>query len=599
MGDAAARWPSLQEYQAAIIKAERDFKDERLRGLSVQRHPNMSWTAWPREGSFGVVFKVEGDAAYAVKVFHNPQPDRQLRYRLIDEHLRRIPKPRRLVSFAYDKTGILVNDHEYPTLVMEWANGHPLDTYLSQRLNSRNAFDNRRACEEWVATLHELRRSAIAHGDLQHRNILVQADGTFRLVDYDGMFVPSMRQHGLGACEAGVAAYQHPQRKREGGRFDERMDDFSALVILLTLACVDGDLWKLYHEDGRLLLSEADLLSPRESPLLTQLSGRSGRVGALAGIVRSAAEQGIDHVPSLDRVLRDLGIESPVQRPRTPTGQQRAATGRSGDRQPARRLSPGERPTSSVRRPGSTGPADGPPLAAPVSAGGLTERQQQVAGLLAAGTSVEKIASALGLHPVTVAGHVAALEKKAKREGAASLKAFVAKFGQAPAQPVGQARTLTPRQQRVLGLLREGMVPEQIARRLQVQPATLSRHLASIRAVVGDDELQTLLAQATAKRAAAERAAARRAATKRAAASPQPPERRAPGPATVPTRPRQAPTLRPGPVRPSPPARVPPPAPHRPVPPRRRSRARVVVTAIILALIAYLLVLALEMAARN
>jgi DNA-binding NarL/FixJ family response regulator len=596
VSDAAARWPNLQEYQDAIIKAERDFKDERLRDLTVQRHLNMPWTAWPRAGSFGVVFKVEGNAdAYAVKVFYNPQRDRQLRYRLIDEHLRRIPKPHGLVSFAYDETGIRVNDYEYPTLVMEWADGAPLDTYLRQRLNSRDTFDNLRACEEWIVTLQELRRSTIAHGDLQHRNILVQADGTFHLVDYDGMFVPSMRQHGLGACEAGVAAYQHPQRKREGGRFDERMDDFSALVILLTLACVDADLWKRYHQEGRLLLSEADLLSPRESPLLTQLAGRSGRVGALAGIVRSAAEQGIDQVPSFDRVLRDLGIDSSVEPPHTPPGQQSAPPERSGDRQP----SSDERPTSSVRRPGSTRSADGPPPVAPVNAGGLTERQQQVAALLAAGKSVEKIASALGLHPVTVTGHVAALEKKAKREGAASLKAFVAKLGHAPAQPAGRARTLTPRQQQVLSLLREGMVPEQIARRLQVQPATLSRHLASIREVVGDDEVQTLLTEAAAKRAAARRAAARRAAARRAAASPKPPERRPPGPATVPTRPRQAPTLRPGPVRPSLPARVPPSAPRHPVPPpRRRSRAGVVVPAIISAFIAYLLVLAL-MAARN
>jgi DNA-binding CsgD family transcriptional regulator len=490
-------------------------------------------------------------------------------------------------------------------LVMEWADGNPLDIYLRERLNFGDEFDNLRACKEWAATLQELRRSNIAHGDLQHRNILVQANGTFQLVDYDGMFVPSMRQRGIGACEAGVAAYQHPQRARGGGRFDERMDDFSALVILLTLACVDADLWNRYHEEGRLLLSQADLLSPRESPLLTQLSGRSGQVGTLVDIVRSAAERDINQIPSFDSVLRDLGIDSPVQRPHGPNGQQSAPLKRSGDRQAL----PRERPTSSARRPESAGPVYGLPRVAPVNAGGLTERQQQVAGLLAAGKSVDKIASALGLHPVTVAGHVAALEKKAKRDGAASLKAFVARFGHQPVRPVRQAGTLTPRQRQVLGLLREGMVPEQIARRLQVQPATLNRHLASIRAVVGDDEVQTLLTQAAAKRAAAKRAAAKRAAAKRAAAkrapakrapaSPQPPERRLPGPATAPRGPRQAPSVRPSPVRPSAPARLPPSAPRYQVPPpRRRSRVGMVVTAIVVALIAYQLVLAL-MAARH
>jgi DNA-binding NarL/FixJ family response regulator len=589
VGHAAARWPGLREYQAAIIKAERDFKDERLRGLSVQRHKEMPGTAWARVGSYGVVYKVEGNnAAYALKVFFHPQPDRQRRYQLIGEHLRDISERRGLVSFTYDGAGIRVGDHKYPTLVMDWANGNSLDTYLRERFNSGDAFDNLRACEEWAATLQELRRSNIAHGDLQHRNILVQADGTFQLVDYDGMFVPSMRRYGLGACEAGVAAYQHPQRKREGGHFDERMDDFSALVILLTLACVDADLWKRYYEEGGLLLKEADLLSPRKSSLLRELSGRSRRVGALADIVQSAAEQGMDQIPSFDWVFRDLGMEPRTQGFRRSTDQQTAAAGRSGDRQPARRLSAGERPTSPARRAGSRGSADEPSPAAPVGAGGLTERQQQVAALLATGGSVERIASDLGLHPVTVTGHVAALERKAKREGA-SLEAFVAKFGQPQALSVEQARTLTPRQQQVFGLLRQGMVPEQIAKRLQVQPATLNRHLASIRAVVGDDEVRGLLAQAATKQAAAKRAAAKRAAAKRAAAAPQAPERRLPGPATVPTRTRQ-PTVRPGSVRPNLPAHVPPPASRPPLQPSRGNRAGAVVTAVMFVLIALLLI---------
>ena len=42
----------------------------------------------------------------------------------------------------------------------------------------------------------DLERHGIAHGDLQHGNLLVAADGTFRLVDYDGMYVPALRGEG-------------------------------------------------------------------------------------------------------------------------------------------------------------------------------------------------------------------------------------------------------------------------------------------------------------------------------------------------------------------------------------------------------------------
>src|SRR5215831_788351 len=288
--DLEVRWPTLQEYQAAIIKTEGNFKDKKLRGLKVQRHPTLSWDAWPRAGNFGVVFKIESDvAAYALKVFYHRQPDRQQRYELIAQHLSSVSMPSRLVSFAYDKAGIRVYDQDYPTLRMDWANGDSLDNYLDQRFRSAARVDNGMFFEEWIATLQELQNSMIAHGDLQHKNILVQTDGTFRLVDYDGMFVPSMRQHHLVACEAGVSAYQHPARRNETGRFDEQIDDFSALVLLLTLASVDADLWERYHEDGRLLLSDDDLLSPSESPLLNELSGRSGAVGALATLVTTAA----------------------------------------------------------------------------------------------------------------------------------------------------------------------------------------------------------------------------------------------------------------------------------------------------------------------
>jgi len=335
VGDVAARWPNILQYQVAIIKAEDGFRDERLRGLKVQRHPipAMSWMPYAREGNFGVVYKVAGgDAAYAVKFFYHPQPDRQLRYRLIAEHLRQIARPRRLVSFAYHGAGIRVQDGEYPMLVMEWAEGDPLDIYLDKRLKSGGVVDNRRLCEEWVATLKELKSSAVAHGDLQHRNILVQADGTFRLVDYDGMFVPGMRQHGLASSEAGVAAYQHPQRRRGGVRFDERMDDFSALVILLTLAGVDIALWQQYSADGRLLLKESDLLSPRESPLLTQLAGRPGHVGSLAAVVQNAAEQEPDKVPSFSRVISEIGTEWSVKQRLAVSGTRGAGAGRPDDR---------------------------------------------------------------------------------------------------------------------------------------------------------------------------------------------------------------------------------------------------------------------------
>jgi thiamine kinase-like enzyme len=39
-----------------------------------------------------------------------------------------------------------------------------------------------------------LNRAGVAHGDLQHGNILV-ANGKPKLIDYDGMYVPALRAY--------------------------------------------------------------------------------------------------------------------------------------------------------------------------------------------------------------------------------------------------------------------------------------------------------------------------------------------------------------------------------------------------------------------
>ena len=489
--DTAARWPRPQDYRDAIIEMETTgFKDKRLRDGKVERHPTVPTAPWPRSGTYGVVFKVMGDSAdYAVKVFYKLQLDRHKRYRLIDNYLKSIPAPpSSLVSFSYEDEGIPVNQGKYPMLVMDWARGDTLDTYLAQQIVSGKGFDNQRACKKWITTVRKLQNATIAHGDLQHKNILVQPGGGFRLVDYDGMFVPGME--GLTACEAGVSAYQHPDRARTPGHFDKRMDDFGALVILLTLACVNAELWGLYHKVGRLLVSEEDLREPDASLLLKQLSGRRRPVGVLAGILKKTAQGTVDEIPAFESVITEAGTDSARRAPRT--------------------SSPRQSPAAPASPPRSAEAAGISQLGALAGKDGLTDRQRQVAQLLAAGRSVGSIAAALGLRPATVAGHIAALEQKASGQRAEPRQASVATSAAQPDRPAAPQRALTPRQQEVLGLLRGGMLPTQIAGRLQVQPGTVNNHLASIRAVIGSDELDALLVQAAAKQAAAKREARRR-----------------------------------------------------------------------------------------
>ena len=71
-------------------------------------------------------------------------------------------------------------------------------------------------------------------GDLKSDNIIVRPDGSLALVDYDGMFVPSMK--GRKSPTKGTKNFSHPLRTVDD--FDETIDDFSLASIALSLKAI-------------------------------------------------------------------------------------------------------------------------------------------------------------------------------------------------------------------------------------------------------------------------------------------------------------------------------------------------------------------------
>ena len=103
-----AIWPSRDDYQIVVRQPERHLKDRRLHRMQVETR--VLGVPFPRSGNFGAVYKFSNSReAYALKVFDKAQKDRQLRYKLIDEHLKQQPASANLLSFSYDEEGILVN----------------------------------------------------------------------------------------------------------------------------------------------------------------------------------------------------------------------------------------------------------------------------------------------------------------------------------------------------------------------------------------------------------------------------------------------------------------------------------------------------------
>src|SRR5262249_46022568 len=123
--------------------------------------------------------------------------------------------------------------------------------------------------EQWLSLCHALHEAEIAHGDLQHGNILVTDAEEIKLIDYDGMIVPNVV--GLENHEIGHRHYQHPTRETENGITPENfgaIDNFSSIVIGVSLLAlsVDPSLWaKTQAGEENLLFRDTDFRAPEKS----------------------------------------------------------------------------------------------------------------------------------------------------------------------------------------------------------------------------------------------------------------------------------------------------------------------------------------------
>lgn len=265
--DAGRRFPSGGRYREALQHPRLCFRDADLQGGTVQQDPVLG----PRaiSGNFASVFSVtsSGGRRFAVKCFTRDVASQEERYEAVSAHLAKLAGDRLSqpwpVGFAYLREGVVVDGILYPVLKMTWVEGVGLKRWIADHRHDPREVGA--LAGRFVELTTDLERHGIAHGDLQHGNLLVAPDGTLRLVDYDGMYVPALE--GRAATENGHRNYQSPTRG--SGDFGPTMDRFSAWVILLALVATAADpgLWDQLHDrDGEfLLLSERDFTEPAGS----------------------------------------------------------------------------------------------------------------------------------------------------------------------------------------------------------------------------------------------------------------------------------------------------------------------------------------------
>jgi len=293
-------WPNPQDYNETIQYPAICFSDPDLKDAQIE----LSAIGLPRPvtGAFASVYKVSGSGGtLAVRCFHNEIPDLKLRYSKILEAFSGTSATWALKT-QFVEQGIRVQGQWYPIVKMEWIDGLPLDRYLAKHGTNQSRLN--KLAQDFKTLVGDLRKLGIAHGDLQHGNILVAHDEV-KLIDYDGFFVPALA--GLKSAELGHANYQHPYRSRE--HFGDYIDNFPAWLISISLMMLAADPELLQHGKDRecLLFAHADLVAPYESALFTKLREHPREeIREAARTLIRLLSCPVEAIPSLDASDEDL-----------------------------------------------------------------------------------------------------------------------------------------------------------------------------------------------------------------------------------------------------------------------------------------------------
>jgi TPR repeat protein len=294
-------YPSVGQYTEAIKLAEQSPEDyfatkTTLRPiLGADGNPVMS------SGNFAVVFKMQDQndgKIYALKCFTRDQEGRNESYRLIADELQYV-ESEYLTKIQYLENELFVDtgtvENEFPVLLMDWVEGETLDKYIKNHISEPLCLEML-ACD-FAYLADWLLKQPFAHGDLKPDNIIVKDDGTLVIVDYDGMYVPKMR--GQKARELGSPDFRHPQRTEDD--FDEHIDDFAIVTLLLTIKAIalNPNILEDCNAKDCVLLHTQDFTNLAQSAVnqkLQELIGDSNFARVYAVFVVVLAEKVVDMV---------------------------------------------------------------------------------------------------------------------------------------------------------------------------------------------------------------------------------------------------------------------------------------------------------------
>jgi len=260
-------YPNITQYKAAIQDSDSfDTLNDDIQAVMQGYEPVFA------SGNFAVVFKMtKGQRQYALKCFLKDIERRNEKQQAIVAYIAENPSPY-FVDYHYLEDELWVDiegGQEYPVTWMEWIEAPTLGEKIKQYCEADNKIGLKELADSFKQLALWLLEQPFAHGDLKHDNILVKDDGGLVLVDYDGMFVPTLS--GQTTNELGGKSYQHP--KRNANDFNQHLDDFSILIIYTSLLALSHkpELYATYNNGQNIIFQMGHFVSFKNKDLVQEL----------------------------------------------------------------------------------------------------------------------------------------------------------------------------------------------------------------------------------------------------------------------------------------------------------------------------------------
>ncbi len=279
-----ANYPSRSDIVTAMRNPHVSFKSNELIGGSIiQKGTRIVQYS----GGYTTVFPFHSQSKnkVAVRLWIADIGDAKKRSLEISNYLKNLNNSY-FAGFKYVDNAILIAGNLHAIVIMDWVEGKTLKEYVNDNIsNPSKLLELANGFKNMVEYFHQ---NEIAHGDLQHGNILIKDNGELVAIDYDSMYIKPL--DGMNDTIKGLEGYQHPGRQKNK-LITPKLDYFSELVIYLSILVYSEypEMWQEYYGTEDLLFSKEDLEAPHNSNLIAVLA--SSNNSKISEITQKLVEQ--------------------------------------------------------------------------------------------------------------------------------------------------------------------------------------------------------------------------------------------------------------------------------------------------------------------